>query len=331
SIPLPISVTYAKSYPNSTLENLRNQAKQLSAYPVSIISGGQQFTLNIQEIKNLLTVVERPNPKNAKQLEMFLRIDDTLLNQKLDLFAAKVESLTHAEFNEHDARIAIYNQLYTGNYSTPVIPTGGSIVSKNVLGVQTSDGPKIAYLTFDDGPNTIYQPLILDILKQYGIKATFFFIGQNIPNAHDVAVRTYSEGHLVGNHTWSHPFLPNLSSSAISNELTKADNILMSINGNLPVVFFRPPYGGINNLVVTDAHSNNLRIFLWDVDPRDWSEPPVDELVRRVVNATINGSNVLMHSNHLVTVRALPRIIETLKQEGYSFKTLGDYPKAEEL
>ncbi len=330
-ITIPVDTITPKKHDVSELTPIREQTKKLTQSPISISSGGQIFTLTVQELKDLLILVERPDPTNAKKTRLVLRLNDTLLNQKLGVFAAKVETLTHAEFDDHDARVAIYAQFYSGNHQNQVVPTGGSLLFNKVLGDKTVPGSKIAFLTFDDGPNTIYHPLILDILKQYNVPTTFFLVGQNIFSANGVATRTLNEGHLVGNHSFSHSFLPNYSSAFILSELQKTDNVLQSINGNVPVSFFRPPYGGINSVVTKDAHDLGLRIFLWDVDPRDWSEPPVDELVQRVVNATRNGSNVLLHSNHLVTVRALPRIIETLQSEGYTFKRLDAYPKAEEL
>lgn len=330
-ITLPVNKINPFFHAENELAPLREQATRLTQSSVSIASGGQVFTLTPEDLKVMLMVVERPNPNNPKKTRLSLRLDDKLLNQKLGIFAAKIEMFTRAEFDDDDARTAIYAQFYSGKHKTKIIPTGGTLRAKNVLGIQDKPGPKTAYLTFDDGPNTIYHPLILDILKQYNARATFFLIGQNIPSARDAAVRTFTDGHILGNHSLTHSFLPNFSSSFIFNELEKTDNILQSINGNKPVVFFRPPYGGLNSYVTSDAHNLGLRVFLWDVDPRDWSEPSIDDLVGRVVNATHDGSNIVMHSNHLATVRALPRIIETLQSQGYTFKTLNMYPRQEQL
>ncbi len=330
-ISLPVGEITPIFHAENELAPLREQAFSLTQSSISISSGGQIFTLTPKDLKAILVVVERPNPNNPKKTRLVLRLEDRLLNQQLGIFAAKVETLTHSEFDDHDARAAIYAQFYSGKHETAIIPTGQTLRAKNVLGVQNKPGPKTAYLTFDDGPNTIYHPLILDILKQYNAHATFFLVGQNINSAHDPAIRTLTDGHLVGNHSLTHSFLPNFSSPFIFNELDKTDNILKSINGNNTVLFFRPPYGGINTYVVSNAHKLGLRVFLWDVDPRDWSEPSTDDLVQRVVGATHDGSDILLHSNHLATVRALPRIIENLRSQGYTFKTLDAYPRPEQL
>ncbi len=78
----------------------------------------------------------------------------------------------------------------------------------------------------------------------------------------------------------------------------------------------------MNTYVITDAQNLGLKMYLWDVDPRDWSEPETDDLVNRVVNNTFDGADILLHSNHLATVKALPKIIEKLQAQEYTFKTL---------
>lgn len=202
------------------------------------------------------------------------------------------------------------------------IPTGKNLAKAKVLGAETQTGPKIAYLTFDDGPNSIYHPMILDILKAENVKATFFLVGQNAQKDAQVAKRTLSEGHNIGDHSNTHTFLPNLPPTAILKELQITNEILKPINNNQEISLFRPPYGGVNFYVKKYTDDLKMKLYLWDVDPRDWSEPPTDELVRRVVTATNNGSDILLHSNHLATVKALPKIIETLRSQGYTFEKL---------
>ncbi len=321
SFPIPIVKTFPTSHTEDELVPIRTQAQEAIQSSITITSGGLVFTLTPTDIRNLLAVVERPSPQDPKKIVLQLRLDDKELNKKLGAFAVKVEEITHAEFDDHDARVAMYAQFYAKNRRLVAIPTGRNFERKSVLGDKTPAGPKIAYLTFDDGPNSIYYPLTLDILKQYNVKATFFLVGQNTQRDIDVAKRTVLEGHVIGNHSLTHSFLPNFSTNAIYKELNATNSILTLIS-HQNIGLFRPPYGGVNVAVKQSADTLGLKLFLWDVDPRDWSEPPVDELVRRVVAATTNGSNILLHSNHLTTVRALPRIIETLTSQGYAFETL---------
>ncbi len=322
AISIPIIKTFT-DYNEEELATIRKQGLKLIKGPISIKSGGIVFTLTPADLKSMLTVVERPDPRNPRKLVLSLRLDDQKLNRKLGEFAEKVEQNTHAEFDDHDARVAIYAQLYSSNPGVITIPTGRNLANLTVLGAQTNEGSKkIAYLTFDDGPNSIYHPMILDILKSYNIRATFFLVGQNALRDSEVAKRTAAEGHRIGNHSNTHSFLPNLPSERIFKELKIATDILKPINANQDINLFRPPYGGVNLSVKNYADQLHMKLYLWDVDPRDWSEPAVDDLVNRVVSNTQNGSDILLHSNHLVTVKALPKMIEALKALGYSFDTL---------
>lgn len=317
-INIPVTKTIT-SHSESELTPIRQQIPSLVKNPISITSGGLTFTLSTEDILSLLTVKERPDPKNPRKLMLVLRLDDKKLNQKLGDFATEVQTKTQAEFDEYDARIAIYSEfLAPNNRSTVSIPTGSRL---NVLGIQSS-GPKIAYLTFDDGTNNIYHPMILDILRQFNVRATFFLIGQNAQKSPEIVQRTVSDGNVIGDHTLSHPFLPSLSANNILTELKGGQTILAPFNSNHQITLFRPPFGGTNKIVAQDSTLLGMKQILWDVDPRDWSEPPVGDLVNRVVNHTFPGAIILMHSNHITTVRALPIIIQSLESKGYSFQTI---------
>ncbi len=313
---LPTIKTFT-THKEEELMPIRKQVPNLIKEPLSIASGGLVFTLTVNDLKNLLTVVERPDQKSPKDLALSLRLDDNKLNQMLGDFAQKVENVTFAEFDDHEARVAIYSQFFSGKRKLVQIPTGRRLGSK-VLGI--TNGPKIVYLTFDDGPNSIYHPMILDILKSYNVKATFFLVGQNTQRDIEVAKRTVAEGHVIGNHTLTHVFLPNLGNNSILKEIQTTEGILTPLKGTSTL--FRPPYGGVNLAVKKNAADLGLKLTLWDVDPRDWSEPPTEVLVNRVVSNTFPGADILMHSNHLATVKALPKIIEALKNQGYEFQTL---------
>lgn len=315
-MPLPTIKTFT-THKDEELIPIRKQVPDLIKEPLSISSGGLVFTLSIDDLKNLLTIVERPDQKDPKKLGLSLRLDDNKLNRMLGDFAKQVEDVTHAEFDDHDARAAIYSEFFSGKRKLVQIPTGRRLESR-VLGV--TNGPKVVYLTFDDGPNSIYHPMILDILKAYNIKATFFFVGQNTQRDLEAAKRTMAEGHVIGNHSLTHAFLPKLNNNSILKEIQSTEGILTPIKGTSSL--FRPPYGGVSLAVKNDAVNLGLKLTLWDIDPRDWSEPSTDELVNRVVSNTFPGANVLMHSNHLATVKALPKIIEALRNQGYTFETL---------
>lgn len=330
--PLPIPVIATRSaHDIAELDSIRSEVPRLVHESIKIKSAGQIFTLTTEDLLSLLTVVERPNPKDPQKTILALRIDDTLLNKKLGEFGRTVEDITHAEFDDHDARIAIYAQFYSATRRIADIPTGGEIRSSQALKengrlaqaeTATDAGGKFVYLTFDDGPNNIYHPLVLNILKKYKVKATFFLVGQNSTRFDKITERTVAEGHIIGDHSLTHAFLPKLSADEILNEIKTAKDLLKPFNSDKDVILFRPPYGGVNKTVKQDAKDLHLKLVLWDVDPRDWSEPATDELVNRVVTHVHDGSDILLHSNHLATVRALPKIIEDLMARGYSFRTI---------
>jgi peptidoglycan/xylan/chitin deacetylase (PgdA/CDA1 family) len=314
-----VALAANKTHSAAELPPIRAQAIALTKSPVSISYAGQKFTLTPNDLRSMLIVVERPDPTAPGSNMLTLRLNPILLDEKLGKFAIDTEKATHAEFNDHDSAVAIYSQFYSSHRNTVVVPAMTAI-NQTVLAYSTDTrGPKVAYLTFDDGPNAIYHPFILDILKQYDVKATFFLVGQNVEAYPAVSKRTVAEGHAVGNHSLTHAFLPALSQKEVQNEINLTDKILKSTLNISSIKIFRPPYGGINPEIRALAKNNNLQVYLWDVDPRDWSEPTTDELVNRVINFTHNGSDILLHSNHSSTVKALPRIIERLRAEGYTF------------
>src|SRR5436305_9969773 len=111
--------------------------------------------------------------------------------------------------------------------------------------------PEIA-LTFDDGPNPYYTPQVLAILKQYGVKATFFDVGYLVADYPNIVRQEYLQENIVANHSWSHPDLTSFSSPAIRSQLTSTTNIIQATIGVRPT-FFRPPYGSLNNTVLAQA------------------------------------------------------------------------------
>ncbi len=190
--------------------------------------------------------------------------------------------------------------------------------SANPLGryPATVNGKNMIYLTIDDGPGA-YTEQLLDILKTYKVHAIFFLIGKNTVAYPQTVKRLQTEGHTIGNHSYTHSNLASLSEAAINDELVKTQSALRSITGLTPDLF-RPPYGSLSTSVYNTTAKNGLNIMMWSIDPRDWSQPGVSVIVQRVVSAAAPGANILLHSNHKQTVDALPSIIESLKAKGYS-------------
>ncbi|MGH4122115.1 MAG: polysaccharide deacetylase family protein [Clostridium sp.] len=184
---------------------------------------------------------------------------------------------------------------------------------------------KAVSLSFDDGPDSKITPKVLDILKKYNIKANFFFIGESAKTNPEIVKRAFNEGHLILNHSYTHTDLSKLSLQVVTKELTSTDNILYKLIGKHPSIV-RPPYGAIDNNVISVFRKNNYLMAIWSLDTFDWSQKEKKHIVDTVINNVRPGEIILMHSNNdkIVTTEALPQIIEKLQAKGYHFKTISD-------
>lgn len=181
---------------------------------------------------------------------------------------------------------------------------------------------KVVALTFDDGPAGKITPEILDILQEKKIKATFFVVGEQVKKFPDLVSREVAGGHEVGNHSYSHPTLVNLSESAIAEELIKTENEILKVAPK-PIIF-RPPGGLSNNKVLKIARNSEYSIILWTIDTVDWRVPAVGDIVDLVVKEVKPGSIILLHDGNFAssTPEALWFIIESLESQGYEFVTV---------
>jgi peptidoglycan-N-acetylglucosamine deacetylase len=185
------------------------------------------------------------------------------------------------------------------------------------------DGPYIA-MTFDDGPSANLTPKLLDLLAAHRIKATFFVIGQNVVDHPEIVERAAREGHEIGNHSWSHPFLAKLSDDAVRRELRRTDDAIKNAAGVRPKVM-RPPYGSITARQKRWIHDEfGYEIILWDVDPLDWKRPGPMTVCNRIVKETRPGSIVLSHDIHPGTIEAMPATLSQLETKGFKFVTVSE-------
>jgi Predicted xylanase/chitin deacetylase len=188
---------------------------------------------------------------------------------------------------------------------------------------------KLIALTFDDGPNARTTPLILDLLKQYDAKATFFVVGNRIDRFKKIIQREAAEGHEVANHTYNHIYLTRkVQKDTIRNELMATQQKIAAVTGQSSR-WFRPPGGLYNETVVKIAKEKGYTVALWSwhQDTRDWSTPGVDKIVSKVLNNAHSGDVVLMHDNvrgSTQTVRALERILPELQKRGFHMVTLSE-------
>lgn len=191
------------------------------------------------------------------------------------------------------------------------------------LSAKPVPGPKAVALTFDDGPNPGATNKLLDVLKAKHVHATFFDVGRMAAAYPDLVKREVKEGHVVADHTWSHPMLAHRSDGSARDELLRTRDLLHQLGAN--VTLFRPPYGSYTPSTVSIASSLGMHTVVWSADPADYRRPPVSTIVQRVLSQTRPGVIILMHDgggDRSNTVAAVPIIIDTLRKQGYSFETL---------
>lgn len=176
---------------------------------------------------------------------------------------------------------------------------------------------KIA-LTFDDGPNEFTEE-ILDILKQYDGKSTFFIWGELEEKNKETMKRIADEGHILANHTFTHPDLTKLDESSIREEIEKTDKVLQQYTQD-EIGLFRPPYGLINESVEKII---DKKIILWSLDSKDWSEIEALEIEKNIIDKVKENDIVLLHSFEQTTI-ALPSILDFLKNADFQFATVDE-------
>jgi peptidoglycan/xylan/chitin deacetylase (PgdA/CDA1 family) len=180
---------------------------------------------------------------------------------------------------------------------------------------------KIVALTFDDGPHPVTTALLLNVLKSYGIHATFFVVGQKAEEYPELLRRIQRGGHQVACHTYSHDNLTCLSSHEANNELTYWERNVDGVVGH-GSRFLRPPGGDFDQKTISMIRQRGYVLSLWSVNPGDWHMPPPHAIVNYIMGKVHPGAVILMHDDGLNTIRALPTVIKDLRHRGYSFVTL---------
>ena len=175
---------------------------------------------------------------------------------------------------------------------------------------------KAIALTFDDGPDPVRTPVVLDILKENHIKATFFLIGANIEKFPELVQRIHDEGHEIGNHTYSHSgFYPFWSSNRISEDIRKTSDLIYKLTGVFPV-YFRPPFG-VTNPLIRNAVKDNFQCVGWSIRSYDTlGFLRRDSISDRIVRTLNNGDIVLLHDNREGADILLKSVIEGTKSKG---------------
>ena len=181
---------------------------------------------------------------------------------------------------------------------------------------------KVVYLTFDDAPDAVQTPKVLDVLKRNGIKAAFFCIGGRVAGCESIVKRIADDGHLIGNHSYSHKnTFPILSRRKMIADIERCQSELRRATG-AETVLFRPPFGVTNPRVAHTVRKLNLKVIGWSIRTYDTNQPPVEKVLRRIRRQLKSGSIILLHDGISGSETLLQAVIDTIRSEGYSFGEL---------
>ena len=175
-------------------------------------------------------------------------------------------------------------------------------------------------ITFDDGPHRLYTPKLLDGLKERGIHATFFLVGENIGSNEALVKRMAEEGHLIGNHTFSHVQLTKMKKEDACREVQQTNERICAGTG-APVLYIRPPYGSWNDELQAEIP---MTVTLWNLDSEDWKSQNTGKIVELVESEAEEGSIILLHDIFDTSVEAALRIVDDLTAQGYTFVTVDE-------
>jgi peptidoglycan/xylan/chitin deacetylase (PgdA/CDA1 family)/tetratricopeptide (TPR) repeat protein len=245
----------------------------------------------------------------------------------------------HREAWEHyvDFLKTKYNReqlLRESESQLPPAESRGGATPKSKLEIFGTEMPaKTIALTFDDGPHARYTDQVLAILKKYNLHAVFFEVGKNIGTTGDnnavklgpiapASYRILEAGNLLGNHSYTHPVLPKLSEAALDKEINTTSTLLNYVIKSPPALF-RPPYGAVNQNILTKIQAANMKTVIWNVDSEDWADPVPNSVARRVITEAEKQTRgiILFHDIHKTGIEALPTVIETLQADGFKFVT----------
>lgn len=237
---------------------------------------------------------------------------------------------TVSSFGPAPSDNAVHGWYYTPNarHDPPAVPPAASAMLARYHGRYLGPNPRLVYLTFDAGYENGQTSRILDALARNGVKATFFVTESYVRANPGLARRMVREGHIVGNHSATHPSMPTLTGdrAAFARELTRVEAAFAEVTGARLARIFRPPKGDYSALSLYRTASLGYESVFWSFAHRDWvtdDQPPVDVTVRRILEGSHPGAIYLLHAVSSSDADALDEAIAGLRRQGYGFGTLG--------
>ncbi|HXM07520.1 MAG TPA: polysaccharide deacetylase family protein [Candidatus Acidoferrum sp.] len=188
-----------------------------------------------------------------------------------------------------------------------------------------SKRPRLIALTFDDGPYPVYTPLLLDVLHDLHVPATFFLIGRDAQQWPEITKRIEADGEEVADHTYTHPDLDRESDDAVRSEILEGRDVLWAFTHDPSVrTLMRPPHGRYTERTLRVAQGLGYSIVLWTDDSGDWRSVTTAQIQRHLLAHATAPEIVLLHSGKLATIEALPLVVAHFERAGYTFMTVGD-------
>ncbi len=181
---------------------------------------------------------------------------------------------------------------------------------------------KLIAITFDDGPNNKFTQQILELLKTYEAKATFFCTGKQIEQHANIVKRIVNDGHTIGNHSYSHsPFFDFYGKQKVITEIEKTNHLVESLIGK-KMNLFRPPYGITNPSIARAIKKTKHQVIGWNIRSLDTVKNNEQEILNRITKKVSPGSVILLHDSKEVTVNVLEQLLLFLQQKGYQSITI---------
>lgn len=295
-------------------------AKQPAHQTLRSASLSQQAPLSQQQNVNQLS---------NKKLDLFLQ--PSVIQPHIQVAASvPLKPYTSPKIAKKDTKES--QEIQKAERETKIFTVPTQFQGKTFDWIPISDQEKVIALTFDDGPWPTTTLQVLNILKKNNMKATFFWVGRCVKNYPQLAQQVVKEGHAIANHTWSHSYR-HMNASQVAHEIDDTAELIYKTTG-VRTFLFRPPGGLMNNGPAAYAKNKHYAIVKWSNDPMDYRPLPAQKLLNNVLRKAKSGDIVLMHDgggNHSPTVRALPEMIEKLKQQGYKFVTVPELLEMKDL
>lgn len=224
--------------------------------------------------------------------------------------------------------------LLINTYSLALHPNMENWKKEKIVVDKIKTDKKVVALTFDDGPDPQFTPIVLNVLKKHEVRATFFILGQRAESHPDILKKIAAEGHEIGNHSYSHPNFNKINKEGQLDEVTKTTNIIKRLTGRTPSLF-RPPGGYLSYDLVAITEKNDMTIAYWTYqqDSKDWRNGvKAATIAGHVIKNIRPGQVIILHDgcpNGMQTAKAADMIISRLQEEGYVFVTMSELIKLE--